>query len=57
MIVGVCIGDVVGNGTVGASDLAELLSAWGTSDIDLDGDGVTGAADLAAMLGNWGLCN
>ena len=57
VIAGVCVGDVDGNGNVGASDLAELLGAWGSGDIDFDADGLTGASDLSALLGNWGACN
>lgn len=43
------------DGSVGASDLAILLGAWGTNDpvLDLDGDGSIGAADLAILLGAW----
>lgn len=51
-----CAGDLDGNGDVGASDLATLLAAWGTSGADLGGDGVTDAADLAALLAAWGAC-
>lgn len=49
-------GDLDGNGSVGASDLAILLGAWGTSDprADLNGDGTVNAADLALLLGAWG---
>jgi hypothetical protein len=41
---------------VGASDLAEVLNAWGGPIADLNGDGTTDAADLAELLGNWGDC-
>ncbi len=46
-------GDLDGDGTVGAADLAILLGAWGTGSADLDGDGTTGGADLALLLGAW----
>lgn len=43
------------DGDVDASDLAVLLGAWGTQDVDvdLDGDGVVAAGDLALLLGAW----
>ena len=50
-------GDLDGDGTVGATDLAALLGAWGACAgcaADLDGDGGVGASDLAVLLGNWG---
>jgi hypothetical protein len=52
-----CPADFDGDGTVGASDLATLLGAWGTPACDLDGDGTTGASDLAALLASWGPCS
>ena len=50
------IGDLDGNGSVGGSDLAILLGAWGSKGgpADLDGDGVVGGSDLAILLGSWG---
>ena len=51
-----CTGDLDGDGSVGAADLAAVLNAWGTPAADLDGDGDTDAADLAAVLGAWGPC-
>jgi hypothetical protein len=44
------------SGTVGPSDLATLLGAWGTAGgpADLDGDGTVGAGDLTALLASWG---
>ena len=58
------IGDIDGNGSVGAPDIAALLNAWGAvpiassadpraPDADLDGDGVVGAPDIAILLGSW----
>ncbi len=51
-----CPADLDGDGDVGASDLAALLSAWGTANADLDGDGDTGASDIAIVLSSWGAC-
>ena len=43
------------DGTVGAADLAVLLSNWGGSGAgDLNGDNSVEATDLAIMLGSWG---
>jgi hypothetical protein len=42
------------DGSVGAKDLATLLSSWGGKGLgDLDGDGIVGAADLTILLGAW----
>jgi hypothetical protein len=51
-----CPADFDGDGAVGASDLAEMLNAWGGPGADLNGDGSTDAADLAELLGAWGDC-
>ncbi len=53
-----CPADFDDDGMVGASDLAGLLSVWGTDDetADLDDDGVVGPSDLAALLSAWGGC-
>ena len=56
---GECSADLDGDGTVGASDLAMLLGAWGPNPghpADFDVDGFVNAADLAQLLGNWGPC-
>ncbi|MEY4119109.1 MAG: hypothetical protein RLZZ116_2437 [Planctomycetota bacterium] len=47
--------DLDGSGAVDASDLALLLSAWGTLDspADLDGDGIVGSSDIAVLLSAW----
>lgn len=51
-------GDLDADGTVGASDIALLLGAWGQSGAsdpgDVNGDGVVEAGDLAILLGAWG---
>lgn len=52
-----CPSDLDGDGATSASDLAQLLGAWGGGGpADLNNDGTVGAADLAAMLGSWGPC-
>ncbi|MFM7260206.1 MAG: dockerin type I domain-containing protein, partial [bacterium] len=56
-----CIGDLDGNGSINAADLAGILNAWGpvtgaNAAADLDGSGTVNAADLAALLNAWGLC-
>ncbi len=57
-----CQADFDCDGTVGASDLAELLGSWGICDdcddcpADFTGDCRVRAADLAVLLGNWGPC-
>ena len=47
-----------GGGTVGAVDLAFLLSAWGPvaagAPADFDRNGSVGASDLARLLAYWG---
>ena len=44
-------GDLDGDGTVGAADLAILIRNWGANGLgDLDGDGIVGPRDLAALL-------
>ncbi len=55
---GCCTGDLDGDGVVGGSDLATLLSVWASDDsrADFDGDGIVGGADLAAILAAWGGC-
>jgi aminopeptidase S len=48
-------GDINGSGTVDGSDLALLLSGWGTAgQSDINADGVTEGADLAILLSDWG---
>ncbi len=54
------LGDLDGDGDVGASDLIILLGAWGPCDecsdclADLDADCTVGTSDLIILLGNWG---
>jgi hypothetical protein len=54
-----CPGDVIPNGSVNGTDLAELLATWGPCagcPADLDGSGSVGGSDLAVILGAWGPC-
>ena len=51
------VGDLNGDGVVGAADLAMLLGSWGPClgcPADLNNDGVVNPTDLAMLLGNWG---
>jgi hypothetical protein len=52
----VCAGDYNQDGLRNGSDLATLLSAWGTQGGDITGDGTTSGADLTALLSGWGAC-
>jgi CxxC motif-containing protein (DUF1111 family) len=51
------LGDIDGDGFVGAADLALMLTAWGSSnaDADLSGDGLVSGQDIAILLQRWGL--
>ncbi len=52
-------GDINGDGTTNAADIAQLLGSWGACPgcpADLNGDGMTDPADLAQLLGGWGSC-
>ncbi|MFM7480907.1 MAG: choice-of-anchor B family protein [Planctomycetota bacterium] len=47
--------DINGTGAVDGSDLALLLSGWGTAgQSDINGDGATDGSDLATLLSDWG---
>ena len=50
------VGDFDSNGTVGTSDLMQLLTAIGSfnSAYDLDGDGAVATADLMVFLATYG---
>ena len=50
------VGDFDSNGTVGTSDLMQLLTALGSfnATYDLDGDGVVATADLMVFLATYG---
>jgi len=56
-----CPGDVTDNGIVNGTDLAAILTAWGSGgkseyDCDVDNDGAVGGGDLAIVLAGWGAC-
>jgi hypothetical protein len=54
-----CPWDLDGSGSVGISDLLDLLAAWGTDPggpPDFNGDGTVGISDLLELLANWGNC-
>jgi len=52
------VGDLNGDAKVDATDMATVLSAWGSAQpgnpADIDRDGFVGPQDLAALLANWG---
>ena len=56
MSVRALVGDFDGNGSVGTSDLMQLLTALGSfnTTYDLDGDGVVATADLMVFLATHG---
>ncbi len=52
-----CPADVNGDQVVNGTDLAVVLSGWGSAgSSDINGDGVTDGTDLATILGGWGNC-
>ncbi len=54
-----CPADLDANGSVGVSDLLELLASWGPCKgcpADFDGNNEVGVSDLLALLANWGPC-
>ncbi len=54
-----CPWDTDGDGTVGVTDLLDLLALWGldpSGPPDFDGDGVVAVTDLLELLGRWGPC-
>lgn len=54
-----CLGDGTGDDMVDGTDLAIVLSLWGTTGAqtgDLDGNGTIDGGDLALLLANWGPC-
>ena len=49
------LGDLNGDGTVNAEDLAALLNSWGSGGVaDLNGDGTVDASDMSILLNNFG---
>jgi hypothetical protein len=53
-----CISDVDSDNDTDGADLARVLGAWGSNDMnnDLNADGIVDGADLAIVLGGWGPC-
>lgn len=57
-----CPADLDGDGTVGVTDLLQVLAAWGpcvdcsSCPADLDGDCEVGVTDLLMQLAAWGPC-
>ena len=50
------LGDLNGDGSVDAADLADMLNSWGSGGpADLNGDGSVDASDMSILLGNFGL--
>jgi hypothetical protein len=58
-VAGACPADINGDGSVGGTDLTQLLAAWGsnTPTADLNDDGTVDGLDLSAVLAGWGPCN
>ncbi len=59
VLIGVCPGDVDGDGSVGTLDFLALLNAWGPNpghSADINGDGAVDIIDFLALLANWGPC-
>lgn len=54
--VNVELGDLSGDGTVDAADMAVVLNNWGmnTATGDVNSDGTVDGTDLALLLNNWG---
>ena len=53
-----CTADLDGDGDVGSSDLAVVLSGWGTASplADVNDDGMVDSIDLGVILSAWGPC-
>lgn len=54
-----CPGDADGDGLVGLSDIAAVITGWGQmvpegTMGDLDGDGLVGLSDISVVNNNWG---
>ncbi|XAL99519.1 PEP-CTERM sorting domain-containing protein [Phycisphaeraceae bacterium D3-23] len=54
--ISVVLGDIDGDGFVGAGDLDLILANWGATGTpaDADGSGTVGQGDLDIVTGNWG---
>jgi len=57
-LLGECIADLDGSGTVDGADLGLLLTNWGGRPAagDLNANGVVDGEDLAVLVGAWGPC-
>ena len=56
---GSCPWDLDNTGSVGVSDLLDLLASWGPCKdcpADFDENGAVGVSDLLTLLANWGPC-
>jgi hypothetical protein len=54
-----CAADFNADGSVSSTDFADLLTAWGATDLppqDLDRNGIVDANDLVLLLDAWGPC-
>ncbi len=54
-----CPADVNGDGTVGVSDILEMINDWGPCSncaSDVNGDGVVDVSDMLEVVGAWGPC-
>ena len=53
-----CTGDIDEDGTVGVSDLLQIVDMWGEfgGAGDLDEDGIVGVGDLLMLIDAWGNC-
>ena len=52
------VGDIDGDGSVGSTDMAILLAAWGQQSFtlnpaDINGDGTVNSIDLSMLIANW----
>jgi hypothetical protein len=54
-----CMGDFDGDGSVGVTDLLQLIGVWGVCDNcdeDLNGNGVVDVSDILQLISFWGTC-
>jgi len=55
-----CVGDLNGDGTVGVSDVLQIIGMWGECqgcDEDLDENGFVDVGDLLQLISIWGNCS
>ena len=56
---GIAIGDIDGDGSVGTNDLLAVIAAWGACKgcpADINGDGWVDTDDILAIIAAWGSC-